>query len=131
MTENLISEIKGLILKRKKEALRDEAKLCPIIFHRNGKIMEQNFVRRKLSQILSAAGLRKIRFHDIRHTFAVHLLSAGVSPVYVKEPLGHKSIKTTVGVYGTWIKAPGEKGLVNILESLGNPGIQGEKNRIA
>ena len=123
MTDNLISGMKGFLLKRKKEALRDGAQLCSIIFHRNGKIMEQNFVRRKLSQILSAAGLRKIRFHDIRHTFAAHFLSAGVSPVYVKEQLGHKSIKTTVDVYGAWIKSPGDKGLVNVLESSGDQGV--------
>ena len=87
--------------------------------------MQQNFVRRKLSRILSTAGLRKIRFHDIRHTFAVHLLSAGFSPVYVKEQMGHKSINTTVDVYGAWIQTPGEKGLVNILESYENQAIHG------
>ena len=117
MTDNLMTEIKGLLIKRKKEALADGASLRPVIFHRNGKIMDQNFVRAKLSKILSTAGIRKIRFHDIRHTFAVHLLSAGISPVYVKEQLGHKSITTTVDVYGAWIKTPGDKGLVNILES--------------
>jgi integrase len=38
-------------------------------------------------------------FHSLRHTHATMLLSAGVSPVVVKERLGHKNIETTLGIY--------------------------------
>lgn len=38
-------------------------------------------------------------FHSLRHTHATMLLSAGVSPVAVKERLGHKNIETTLGIY--------------------------------
>ena len=66
-------------------------------------------------KILAKAGLRKIRFHDIRHTFASLLLSQGESPVYVKEQLGHYSIQMTVDVYGHLI--PGSnRGAVNKLD---------------
>jgi integrase len=36
-------------------------------------------------------------------TFATLLLMQGQSPVYVKEQLGHSSIKVTVDIYGHWI----------------------------
>ncbi len=44
--------------------------------------------------------MRRIRFHDLRHTFASLLLQNGESLVYVKDQLGHSSIKMTVDVYG-------------------------------
>jgi integrase len=49
---------------------------------------------------LLLAGLRQIRFHDLRHTFASLLLANGESLVYVKEQLGHHSIRETVDTYG-------------------------------
>jgi integrase len=49
---------------------------------------------------LHAAGLRQMRMHDLRHTFASLLIQQGESLVYVKEQLGHHSIKITVDTYG-------------------------------
>jgi len=43
--------------------------------------MEQNFVRKIHNRILRKAGVRKIRIHDLRHTYASLLLSKGESPV--------------------------------------------------
>jgi hypothetical protein len=55
---------------------------------------------------LEQAGLRKFRFHDLRHTFGSLLIQAGVSPAYVQKQMGHKSIQVTIDVYGHLI--PGE-----------------------
>jgi integrase len=62
------------------------------------------------------AGLREIRLHDIRHTFASLLLSDGASPVYVKEQLGHTSIQMTVDIYGHLIPSSNRE-MVNRLDS--------------
>jgi integrase len=56
---------------------------------------------------LEQAGLRKFRFHDLRHTFGSLLIQAGVSPAYVQNQMGHRSIQITIDVYGYLI--PGEK----------------------
>jgi integrase len=59
------------------------------------------------------AGLPYRHPHVLRHTFATHLLWQGETPVYVKEQLGHASIKITVDLYGqhirTWGKAAVDK----------------------
>jgi integrase len=50
--------------------------------------------------VLAKAGIRKIRLHDLRHTFGSLLIQTGASIVYVKEQMGHSSIQVTVDIYG-------------------------------
>jgi len=44
--------------------------------------------------------VRRLRVHDLRHTYAALMLGKGAPPSYVKEQLGHSSIQVTVDVYG-------------------------------
>ena len=46
-----------------------------------------------------AAGLRRIKFHGLRHTSATLLLQEGVPPQVVAERLGHAQISMTLQVY--------------------------------
>jgi integrase len=48
---------------------------------------------------LAAAGLPRIRFHDLRHTAATLLLLANVPAKVVSELLGHASVGITLGLY--------------------------------
>ena len=64
---------------------------------------------------LDKVKLRKIRFHDLRHTYANLLLQQGESPVYVKEQMGHGSIQVTVDIYGHLISL-GNKAAVDRLD---------------
>jgi len=59
-----------------------------------------NLYHRYFRPVLSKAGLRKIRLHDLRHTFGSLLIQSGASIVYVKEQMGHSSIQITVDTYG-------------------------------
>ena len=96
-----MTTLTGLYSKRQKEALsQGKGEVVEAIFHRHGNPMEQNFIRRIFKRILTKAGIREMRFHDIRHTYASLLLGNGESPVYVKEQLGHSSIQMTVDIYG-------------------------------
>jgi integrase len=40
-----------------------------------------------------------LRFHDLRHSHATQLLSAGVHPKIAQERLGHSTITTTLDLY--------------------------------
>ena len=65
-----------------------------------GQRLRHNAVRLLFHRLLKEAGVRRVRFHDLRHTFASLLLQQGESPVYVKDQMGHSSIQITVDHYG-------------------------------
>ena len=59
-----------------------------------------NFCVRVFKPLLTRAGLRKVRFHDLRHTFGSLLLQTGASLAYVRDQMGHSSIQVTVDIHG-------------------------------
>jgi integrase len=61
---------------------------------------QNNLRNRVFCKVLDTTGLRRVRFHDLRHTFASLLLRQGEFMTYVKDQLGHESIKMTVDIYG-------------------------------
>lgn len=58
-----------------------------------------NLQKRSFKPLLRAAKCPEVRFHDLRHTAATLLLSAGVHPKIVSERLGHANVATTMNVY--------------------------------
>jgi len=66
----------------------------------DGTALDAANVRRSLSLCLKKAGLRRIRFHDLRHSFASWLIGNGESLAYVRDQLGHHSVQITVDTYG-------------------------------
>ena len=59
-----------------------------------------NFTQRIFKPLLAHAGLRAIRFHDLRHTFGSLLIQTGASLAYVRDQMGHSSIQVMVDIYG-------------------------------
>jgi integrase len=57
-------------------------------------------VRSVATIAVKKAQLRRVRFHDLRHTFASLLIQHGESLAYVRDQLGHRSIQVTVDIYG-------------------------------
>lgn len=47
----------------------------------------------------AAAGVPKIRIHDLRHSHVVLLIETSVSPLAIAERLGHEDIQITLGTY--------------------------------
>jgi integrase len=66
-----------------------------------GGIMDPaNFSSRNWARVLRRSKLRRIRFHDLRHTYASLLIAQGAHPKSIQAQLGHASIQTTLDRYG-------------------------------
>lgn len=57
-------------------------------------------IEHRFARVLAAAGIEKRRFHDLRHTFTVESIRAGVDVKTLSEMLGHSSVSFTLDVYG-------------------------------
>lgn len=56
-------------------------------------------IYRKSQQILARAGCKKVRFHDLRHTFASLSLENGMEIKTLSNIMGHKTVATTIDTY--------------------------------
>ena len=128
MSDALLDMLKALKQKRREQWFAKGENSIPkwVFCATNGNFMDPyNMKDRYFYSCLEKAGLRRIRFHDLRHTFASLLIQAGHPLAYIKEQLGHSSIKMTVDVYGHLV--PGAHGeAMNTLPSLDGsvPGIR-------
>ena len=64
-----------------------------------GNLIQPDSVTTGFPQLLKENGLRRIRFHDLRHSCASLLLKEGVPMKQIQEWLGHRDISTTANIY--------------------------------
>ena len=76
-----------------------------------------NLAKRRFLPALNRAGIDKIRFHDLRHTYASLLLANGAPMKYVQHQLGHSSITMTMDLYTHLLPEVNDK-CVNLLNSI-------------
>jgi len=79
---------------------------------------------RIFNKALERAELRRVNVHSLRHAYASLLIQAGESLAYIRDQLGHHSIKVTVDIYGH-LAPEGNKAAVDRLDdnaTIRNPG---------
>ena len=64
-----------------------------------GNLIKPNYLSGQFPRFLERHGLRKIRFHDLRHSCASLLLANNVPMKQIQEWLGHSLISTTADIY--------------------------------
>lgn len=64
-----------------------------------GDVYRRGSVVNRLERILERAGIRRVRFHDLRHTAATRMIEGGEELMVVSKTLGHSSIKQTADTY--------------------------------
>jgi integrase len=60
-----------------------------------GRHLDGSALRRRFKRARDAAGLRPLRFHDLRHTYGSLLAAAGVDLVTIQAVMGHSALATT------------------------------------
>ena len=71
---------------------------------------------KRFRRLVKAAGLPRIRLHDLRHTHASLALQAGVHVKVVSERLGHSSVGITLDTYSHAIPAMDAEAAVRVME---------------
>ncbi|MBI4527183.1 MAG: site-specific integrase [Deltaproteobacteria bacterium] len=107
MSQHLTDTLRTLHLKRREEALAKGQREIPefVFLTPASTCLDAANVRHNVFwRALSLAGLRRVRFHDFRHSFASLLIEQGEDLNYVKEQLEHHSITITVDTYGHRLK---------------------------
>ena len=130
MSLGLAHTLKGLRVAQGKQALQQGGPAPGLLFPtRAGRLLDRASVYRNIwDPFLKKAGFRQIHTHDLRHPFASRLIQNGESLAYVKEQLGHASIKMTVDVYG-YLVPGGNEQAVDRLDGLEEATIRNQGRR--
>ena len=76
-----------------------------------GNPLDASRLRKRFATALALAGVRPVRFHDLRHTFGTHCAAVGVPLRTLQEWMGHRDAKTTQ-IYADYAPSEHEGGLV-------------------
>jgi integrase len=77
-----------------------------------GHPLDGSRVSKRFKSACRAAGVRVVRFHDLRHTFATRLAATGQPLRTIQEFLGHADAKTTQ-IYAHYAPSEREVAMVN------------------
>ena len=107
MSPELAAELKRLRTERKKQAMAGGAAFDPegwVFPTEDGTpIHYTNFLRRVWHKVQDLAKVRRRTPHDLRHSWASHMLLAGVDLAYVSAQLGHAKPSITLRIYSHWV----------------------------
>ena len=75
--------------------------------------LDRSSVRKRFQAACRRAGVRVVRFHDLRHTFGTHVAASGdVSLRTLQEWMGHREAKTTL-IYADYLPGDREAEIIN------------------
>jgi integrase len=102
LSATVIDELRGHRARQAQELLRLGIRLSPntlVAARPDGEPMQPRSLTHEWEKLTMRRGLRRIRFHDLRHAHATHLLASGVHPKIASERLGHSSVGITLDLY--------------------------------
>jgi len=102
MSKGLADALRAHLATQELEAVTKNTTRPEWVFcNEHGRILDPDNLRHRVFyRVLEKAALRRIRIHDLRHTFCSRLIANGESLAYVRDQAGHSSIQVTVDIYG-------------------------------
>jgi integrase len=87
-----------------------------------GRPLDRSRLLKRFKAALRRAGVREVRFHDLRHTFGTRMAAAGVPMRTLQEWMGHRDFNTTL-IYADYMPAAHEADLVDRAFTRRDPGL--------
>lgn len=88
---------------------------------KDGATLDPAAVRKRLELIFDHAQCKRVRFHDLRHTFATNALAGGMDVKTLSTIIGHVSTATTLDIYTHSTEEMQHEAAQRIDVGLGNP----------
>jgi len=113
----VVAELRAWRTKQAQELLRLGIRLtddCFICAGEDGQPIQPQSLTHAWHRFLARANLPRLRFHDLRHSHATHMLASGVHPKIASERLGHATVGLTLDTYSHVIPGMQEDAVARI-----------------
>jgi integrase len=98
----LIEELRQHRAKQAEELLQLGIRLTDdhyVVTQADGTALQPHSLTQAFTRLLADRSLKQVRFHDLRHSHATHMLAAGIHPKIASERLGHSKVGITLDLY--------------------------------
>jgi integrase len=102
LSASVVAELRNHRVAQAEELLRIGVRQSEDTFvcaREDGKPLQPRSISQAWRQALLSTGMARIRFHDLRHAHATHLLASGIHPKIASERLGHSKVGITLDLY--------------------------------
>ena len=132
LSETMIEELRSHRAQRAQDLLKLGKRLSDedfVVGHADGTLMPPIYISQQWSYAIARTKLAKLRFHDLRHAHATHMLANGVHPKVASERLGHSRVGITLDLYSHVI--PGmQEDAVKVLDQAFKAAMEGRQKPI-
>ena len=70
-----------------------------VVAQADGQPLKPNSLTHEFARFIVSTALPRVRFHDLRHSHATHMLASGIHPKIAQERLGHATVAITLDLY--------------------------------
>jgi integrase len=102
LSETMIEELRAHRLAQTQELLRLGVRISDdtfVVAQVDGSPLQPRSITHEWVRLICRTALPRVRFHDLRHAHATHLLASGVHPKVASERLGHSKVGITLDLY--------------------------------
>jgi integrase len=117
----MIDELRAHRVRQAEELLRLGVRLADdnfVVAQVDGSPLKPTSITHEWVRLLGNTALPRIRFHDLRHAHATHMLANGVHPKVASERLGHSKVGITLDLYSHVLPGMQADAVVRVDEAL-------------
>jgi integrase len=117
----VVQELRAHRIAQSQELLRVGVRLSDdtfVVAQADGSPLQPRSITHEWVRLIVRTTLPRMRFHDLRHTHATHLLSNGVHPKVASERLGHSKVGITLDLYSHVLPGMQEDAVARVDDAL-------------